>query len=114
MNNGKDDGLMSEEKVGFKAIGSWFLFPEEAISLFYLKKIIVYCLKNKNIDEIELLRNDEKSLEDKIIMISSVLELFNEIYDGKPSIYNKLHISMMYNFFKRKGNFIKRFKISND
>lgn len=112
MNLGKEDGLMAEEKVGFKGIGRWFIFPEEAIYLNFLKKISIYVLNDKKIDETEILIDKLEPKETQIDLIQNNLMLYSVFYKiDMLKIYNSLAVSIMYNFFRRKGNFLKRFKI---
>ena len=101
---------MAEEKVGFKAIGNWFLFPEEAIYLFFLKKISIYMIFDKKIDEKEILIGKFDPKENQLELIENNLMLYSVFYKNESfTIYNKLSVSIMYNFFRRKGNFLKRF-----
>lgn len=112
-NNGKDDGLVVEEKVGFKAGKTWFLFAEEAIYLFFLKKIAVFVLKDEKCDQIEFLQEEKSDFSSNIREINDFSCLYYELYskNALKSKYNRMHISIMYNFFRRKGNFLKRLSI---
>lgn len=99
---------MSEEKVGFKALNTWFLLLEEAIFLYNIKKIIVMSFQDPIPDDIKII-NDEISLaHEKFIEIESLSKLYLNFFEN-PLYYERLHISVMYNFFRRKGFFLKRF-----
>lgn len=99
---------MSEEKVGFKAANSWFLFVEEAILLYDTKRILVFIPNKCPIEEIKIITEEIILQKDELKEIQKVSELYFCFFED-TSLYNKLHISIMYNFFRRKGCFLKRF-----
>lgn len=99
---------MSEEKVGFKALKTWFLFLEEAIFLYYLKKIIIVSYQGENIDEIKLLNEDIPLNQENLSEIENITKLYQILFEN-PLYYEKIHISVMYNFLRRKGLFLKRY-----
>jgi len=59
----------------------------------------------------EILKDEKPDIKFEIKEIKDFSSIYYELYSKNASLlnYNRLHVSIMYNFFRRKGQFLKRY-----
>ena len=64
----------------------------------------------QKIEEFDIISDKipEKDLEGKIAQLTDIVSIYKEFYEEKTSFYDKMTISRMYNFYRRKGCFLMR------